>query len=75
MFDILSHQSYATKNDSEISYDSFSYVAEWSGLITQWTAHAGKDVEQSEHSSFSGGNANLHNHFEKQFGSFSENWE
>jgi hypothetical protein len=41
----------------------------------QGTAHAGKDVQQGEHSSIAGGNVNLYNHFGNQFGGFSENWE
>jgi hypothetical protein len=36
------------------------------------TAHAGEDVEQGEHSSIAGENANLYNHCENQFGGFSE---
>jgi hypothetical protein len=32
-----------------------------------------QDVDQAEHSSFAGGSANLSNHFENQFGDFSEN--
>jgi hypothetical protein len=38
-------------------------------------ADDGKVVEQGEHSSTGGGNANFYNHFENQFGSFSESWE
>ena len=41
----------------------------------QVIAHAGEDVEQGEHSSIAGGSANVYNHFENQFGGFSENWE
>ena len=37
------------------------------------TAHAGKNVEQGEHSSIAGGSANLYNHSGNQFGGFSEN--
>ena len=37
--------------------------------------YVGKDVEQGEHSSIAGGNANLYNHFGNQYGGFSENWE
>jgi hypothetical protein len=37
--------------------------------------YAGEHVVQQEHSSFAGVNANLYNHFENQFGGFSENWE
>ena len=37
------------------------------------TAHAGKDMEQGEHSSIVGGRANLYNHSGNQFGGFSEN--
>jgi hypothetical protein len=32
-------------------------------------------VKQGEHSSISGGIANLYNHFENQFGGFVKNWE
>jgi hypothetical protein len=42
---------------------------------TSRTFHAGKDVEQEEHSSIAVWNANVYNHFENQFGGFSENWE
>ena len=38
-------------------------------------ASAGVDVEQEEHSSIVGRNANLYNHSGNQQGSFSENWE
>jgi hypothetical protein len=36
------------------------------------TAHSGEDLEQREHSSISGGSENIYNHFENQFGGFSE---
>jgi hypothetical protein len=32
-------------------------------------------VEQGKHYSFAGGSANYYNHFENQFGGFSENWD
>ena len=41
----------------------------------QETAHAGKDVEQWEYSSFAGASENFYTHFANRFGSFSENWE
>jgi hypothetical protein len=44
-------------------------------IKTQVIAHAGEDVEQGEHSSSARGSANLYNHFENQFDSFSKNWE
>ena len=37
----------------------------------QVTAHAGKDVEQGEHSSVANGSANLHSHFGNQYSGFS----
>ena len=42
---------------------------------TQVTADAGKDVDKEEHSSIVGGIASLYNHFRKQSGGSSENWE
>jgi len=42
---------------------------------TQVTAHAGKHVEEGEHSSIAGMNVNLHSHFGNQYGGFSENWK
>lgn len=44
-------------------------------IKTQVTAHAGKDVEEGEHSSLDGRNKTLYNHFENQYGGFSEKWE
>ena len=42
----------------------------------QGAAHAGKDVEQEEHSSTAGGNASSYNQSGNQLDSFfSENWE
>jgi hypothetical protein len=38
-------------------------------------ASAGKGVEQGEHTSISGGSANLSNYSGNQFDGFSENWE
>jgi hypothetical protein len=42
-----------------------------------WKTHraTGMNMEQGEQVSIAGGNANLCNHFGKQFVSFSENWE
>ena len=37
--------------------------------------YAGEDAEKGEHSSITGGNANLDSHFRNQHGGFSENWE
>ena len=71
MFSILSHQGNANQNDS----DPFLDQSEWLRSKTQVTADAGEDVEQGEHSSIAGGIAHLYNHFENQFGSFSETWE
>ena len=39
------------------------------------TAHAGKDVEQGEHSPIGGGSTNLYNLSGNQSGSFLENWK
>jgi hypothetical protein len=39
------------------------------------TVHADEDVEQEEQFSIASEGANLYNHFENQFVSFSENWE
>jgi hypothetical protein len=39
------------------------------------TEDTGKDVEQKEHSSIAGGNANLSSHSGNQSGGFSQNWE
>jgi hypothetical protein len=39
------------------------------------TAHAGKDMEQGEHSSIASEYVNWYNHFENQYGVSSENWE
>ncbi|KAL6045669.1 hypothetical protein STEG23_015755 [Scotinomys teguina] len=39
------------------------------------TVHVGEDVEQEEHFSTVGGNADWYNHYGKQYGEFSENWE
>ena len=68
MFKVLSHQGHANQNDFEIP----SYICQ---IKTQMTAHAGKDVEQGEHSFTAGGSANLYNHFGNKLDSFSENWE
>jgi hypothetical protein len=38
-------------------------------------AHAGKDMEQEEHSSIASRSANLYKNIGNQFGGFSENWE
>jgi hypothetical protein len=38
-------------------------------------AYADENVEQGEHFSIAGENANLYNHFGNQFYDFSENWE
>jgi len=51
------------------------HLSGWLRSKTQVTARAGEDVEQGELSSIAGGSANLHNHLENQYGSFSENWE
>ena len=37
--------------------------------------YAGEDVEQEEHSSIVGGNANLYNQFGNQYDNFLENWK
>ncbi|KAL6062095.1 hypothetical protein STEG23_024922 [Scotinomys teguina] len=39
------------------------------------TVHVGEDMEQEEHFSTVGGNADWYNHSRKQYGKFSENWE
>jgi hypothetical protein len=39
---------------------------------TQVTACTGEDMDNGEHSSIAGGSANLYNHFENQFFTFSE---
>ncbi|KAL6030791.1 hypothetical protein STEG23_018581 [Scotinomys teguina] len=44
-------------------------------IKTLGTAHVGEDVEQEEHFSTVGGNADWYNHCGKQYGEFSENWE
>ncbi|KAL6061214.1 hypothetical protein STEG23_014647, partial [Scotinomys teguina] len=44
-------------------------------IKTPRTVHVGEDVEQEEHSSTFGGNADWYNHSGKQYGKFSENWE
>ncbi|KAL6079895.1 hypothetical protein STEG23_014347 [Scotinomys teguina] len=44
-------------------------------IKTLRTVHVGEDVEQEEHSSTVGGNADWYNHSGKQYGEFSENWE
>jgi hypothetical protein len=51
------------------------HPSKWLRSKCQKIAHGGKEMEQGEHSSFAGRNVNLYNHFEKQFGSFSGNWE
>ena len=57
----------------KMTLKSILHLPEWLRSKTQVTAHAGKDVEQGEHSSIAGGSTNLYNHFENQFGGFSEN--
>ncbi|KAL6089981.1 hypothetical protein STEG23_008524 [Scotinomys teguina] len=44
-------------------------------IKTLGTVHVGEDVEQEEHFSTVGGNADWYNHYGKQYGEFSENWE
>ncbi|KAL6038103.1 hypothetical protein STEG23_001152 [Scotinomys teguina] len=44
-------------------------------IKTLGTVHVGEDVEQEEHFSTVGGNADWYNHSGKQYGEFSENWE
>jgi hypothetical protein len=39
------------------------------------TTHVGEDVENEEHSSNGGGNANWYNHSGNQSGVSSENWK
>jgi hypothetical protein len=39
------------------------------------TTHVGEDVEKEEHSSISGGIANLYNHSGNQAEGYSENWK
>jgi hypothetical protein len=48
MFNILSHRGNANQNDPE------TLASEWLRSKTHRTAHAGKDVEQGEHSSTAG---------------------
>ncbi|KAL6081158.1 hypothetical protein STEG23_016403 [Scotinomys teguina] len=43
-------------------------------IKTLGTVHVGEDVEQEEHFSTVGGNADWYNHYGKQYGEFSENW-
>jgi hypothetical protein len=64
MFKILSHQGNANQNDNEIP---FLYLTEWLRAKPQVTVHAGKDVEQGEHSSIAGGRASFYSHFGNQF--------
>lgn len=51
----------------------------WNAILylSRYTAYAGMDVKQGEHSSFDSGSANMYNHFGniKYYGSISENWE
>ncbi|KAL6057836.1 hypothetical protein STEG23_034039 [Scotinomys teguina] len=44
-------------------------------IKTLRTVHVGENVEQEEHSSTVGGNANWYNYSGNQYGGFSENWE
>ena len=68
-FNIFSHRGNANQNDPE------TLASEWLRSKTHRTAHAGKDVEQGEHSSTAGGRANVYNHFGHQSDGDSENWE
>jgi hypothetical protein len=65
VFSILSHQGSAEQN----------CIPSYTCQNAQVTAHAGKNVEQGEHSYIGGGCVNLYNHFGNQFGGFSGNWE
>jgi hypothetical protein len=60
MFNILSYQENANKNNSEIST---LHSSQWLRIETQRIAQTSKVVEQGEDSSIAGGRANLYNHF------------
>ena len=49
------------------------YPSEWPRSIKQMTAYAGEHVEEGEHPSVADGRGDLGNHYESQFGGFSEN--
>ncbi|KAL6041954.1 hypothetical protein STEG23_010455, partial [Scotinomys teguina] len=69
---MIRHQGNENQNYFEISSDTRQ---NGSDPITQVTAHAGKVVEEWEHSSFAGGTANLYSHYGNHYGSSSENRE
>lgn len=68
MFNVLSHP----ENTLKSLWISMINLLEWLWLIT---AHAGKDVDQGEQSSISGGSVNLHIQFGNQIGGFLKSWE
>jgi hypothetical protein len=46
-----------------LHWDSIFHLSEWLRSITQVTAFSAENVKQREHSSISGGNANLYSHY------------
>jgi hypothetical protein len=71
MFNICSHQENANQNNPEIP----PHQSEWLRSKAQATAHAGKDVEKTEHSSIADGITNWYNHSGDQSGGSLENWK
>ena len=65
MFNILSHGWKENQKDPVIS----SYTIRMAKIKTQLAAYTGKEVEQGEHSSDTGGSAKLYCHCGSQFGS------
>jgi hypothetical protein len=68
IFNIIIYQGNANQNNSEI----LSYTCQWLRSKTHMIAHADQDVEQGEHTSMLFTSVNLHNHFGREFVSFSE---
>ncbi|KAL6036632.1 hypothetical protein STEG23_013181, partial [Scotinomys teguina] len=62
MLNILTHQRNANQNNSKIP----SYTVRMAKIKNTGTVHVGEDVEQEEHFSTVGGNADWYNHYGKQ---------
>jgi hypothetical protein len=67
MFNILSHIENANKVTLRIHHTAVRIAK------MKMTAHAGKDLEHTEHSSVAGRSVNLYSHFGNQYDGFSEN--
>ena len=71
MFKVLSHQGMQIKT----TIRSHLIPIRMTKIKNSRDSTCCKDMEQGEHSSIAGGNANIYNHLGNQFGGFSESWE